>query len=91
LRGIGSTVTLASDNVTRGDHVFLVGPDREPDRTPRRPREPAQTYMPLAQPPASPRSWWGSIPGQLALVAMLGGAIVIALGLMGVLGPLSAR
>lgn len=46
---------------------------------------------PLSQPPAAPRSWWGTIPGQLALVAMLGGGIVIALGLMGIVGPLSLR
>jgi hypothetical protein len=46
---------------------------------------------PFSQPPAKPRSWWGTIPGQLALVAMLGGAIVIFLGLIGIIGPLSQR
>jgi hypothetical protein len=47
--------------------------------------------VPFSRPPAKPRSWWGTVPGQLALVAMLGGAIVIFLGLIGVIGPLSQR
>jgi predicted lipid-binding transport protein (Tim44 family) len=71
--------------------VFLVGPDREPDRTPRQPREPAQTYMPFSRPPAKPKSWWGTMPGQLAVLAMLGGGFVILLGLLGIIGPLSMR
>jgi hypothetical protein len=65
--------------------VFNIDPDRpaQPGREPRR--------IPLGQPPAAPKSWWGTIPGQLALVAMLGGLIVIALGLAGIVGPLSLR
>lgn len=47
--------------------------------------------VPFSRPPAKPRSWWGTVPGQLALVTMLGGAIVIFLGLIGVIGPLSQR
>lgn len=46
---------------------------------------------PFSRPPAKPRSWWGTIPGQLSLVAMLIGGIVIFLGLIGVIGPLSQR
>lgn len=44
--------------------------------------------MPLSDPPP-PKTWWHTIPGQLSLVAMLIGAIVILLGLMGVIGPRS--
>lgn len=47
--------------------------------------------VPLSQPPAAPTSWWKTIPGQLSLVVLLGGAIVITLGLLGVIGPLSQR
>lgn len=47
--------------------------------------------IPFSRPPGQPRTWWGSIPGQLALVAMLVGAVVIGLGLLGVIGPLSQR
>lgn len=42
---------------------------------------------PFSEPPPKPKSWWGTIPGQLALVAMLIGAIIIFLGLAGVIGP----
>lgn len=56
------------------------------DRNEQRP-----SRAPFSRPPAAPKSWWGTVPGQLALVAMLGGAIVIALGLMGIIGPLSLR
>jgi hypothetical protein len=68
--------------------MFDIQPNREPDH---QPRQPSQYRAPLSEPPAKPRSWWGTIPGQLALVAMLVGAIVIALGLAGVVGPLSQR
>jgi Ni/Co efflux regulator RcnB len=65
--------------------VFNIEPDRptQPGREPRR--------MPLAQPPAAPKSWWGTVPGQFALIAILGGVIVLVLGLAGVVGPLSLR
>lgn len=65
--------------------MFNVDPKREPDHSPR------QSRMPLAQAPAKPRSWWGTIPGQIALLVILGGIVVIALGLAGVIGPLSMR
>jgi hypothetical protein len=52
------------------------------------PRQPP-SRVPFSRPPAEPKSWWGTIPGQLALVAILIGAIVIVLGLMGVIGPRS--
>lgn len=44
---------------------------------------------PLSNPPPKPTSWWKTIPGQLALVAMFVGGIVIVLGLAGVIGPRS--
>lgn len=69
--------------------MFDINPDRPADNSPRQPREPMR--MPLSTPPPAPTSWWKTIPGQLALVVILGGALVIALGLMGVLGPLSQR
>lgn len=73
---------------TEGDLVFNIEPDREPDRSPRRP---SSFRAPLSQPPAPPTSWWKSIPGQLALVVILGGGFVILLGLLGIIGPLSQR
>lgn len=45
--------------------------------------------MPLSGPPPKPTSWWKTVPGQLALVVMLFGGIVIFCGLVGVLGPRS--
>lgn len=70
--------------------MFNIEPNREPE--PRRaPIQPGPSRMPLARPPAQPRTWWGTVPGQLALVAMFVGGIVIVLGLMGVVGPLSLR
>lgn len=42
---------------------------------------------PLSEFPQKPTSWWKSVPGQLALVAMLIGAIVILLALGGFIGP----
>lgn len=62
--------------------------DNQPNREPE-PIEPGPSRMPLAQPPRPPRSWWGTIPGQLALVAVFVGAVVIVLGLLGVIGPQS--
>jgi hypothetical protein len=55
----------------------------EPD--PDKPRP----HVPFSRPPAPATSWWKTIPGQLALVAMLVGAIVIFLGLIGAIGPYS--
>ncbi len=68
--------------------MFNIEPDREPGRAP---REPRPFSAPLSSPPPTPKSWWGTIPGQLALAAILGGVIVIGLGLLGVIGPLSMR
>lgn len=68
--------------------MFNVEPNREPDRSQ---REPSTYRAPLAAPPAKPRTWWGTVPGQLALIAMLAGVVVIALGAMGIIGPLSMR
>lgn len=45
--------------------------------------------VPFSQPPEQPTSWWKTVPGQLALVAMLFGGIVILCGLLGVIGPRS--
>lgn len=53
--------------------------------------DPRPSRVPLSRPPAAPTSWWKTIPGQLSLVAMLVGGIVIFLGLIGVIGPLSQR
>jgi hypothetical protein len=44
---------------------------------------------PLSEPPRPPRTWWSTIPGQLALVAMFFGGIVILLGACGIIGPRS--
>lgn len=64
--------------------MFDIEPDRQPDRQPREPR----TYrVPFSSPPPKPRSWWGTGAGQFALIVMLIGAIVIVLGLAGVIGP----
>lgn len=49
--------------------------------------------FPLSTPPAKPQptvkptNWWRTIPGQLAILAMLAGLVVILLGVMGVIGP----
>lgn len=32
-------------------------------------------------------SWWKTVPGQLAVLVIVGGAIIILLGLAGVVGP----
>jgi hypothetical protein len=70
--------------------MFDIDPSR-PAESRRAPREPRPSRMPLSQPPPAPRSWWGTIPGQLSLVVMLFGAIVILFGLLGIIGPLSQR
>jgi hypothetical protein len=61
------------------------------ERDPHDPREKPPSRIPFSRPPAEPKSWWGSTSGQLALVAILVGAIVIFMGLIGVIGPLSQR
>ncbi len=68
--------------------MFDIEPTREPDRTP---RTPSTFRAPLSSPPPAPRSWWGTLPGQAAILAIIGGVIVIVLGLTGVIGPLSMR
>lgn len=70
--------------------MFDIQPNREPE--PRRePVEPGPSRMPFAQPPRAPRTWWGTIPGQAAILAIIGGVIVILLGFAGVIGPESLR
>lgn len=66
--------------------MFNIEPNR-PAEPRREPVEPGPSRMPLAQPPAQPRTWWGTIPGQAAILVMIGGVIVILLGVAGVLGP----
>jgi hypothetical protein len=41
----------------------------------------------LSTPPEKPTNWWRTIPGQLAIVAMLGGLVLILCALFGAIGP----
>jgi hypothetical protein len=41
--------------------------------------------FPLSDPPKKPTSWWKSIPGQLAILVMIGALIWIILGATGVI------
>jgi hypothetical protein len=44
--------------------------------------------FPLSEPPAKPKSWWGTIPGQLSILVIIGGVLFIALGLAGAFGEI---
>ena len=66
-------------------------PGPPPEHNPDESKKPPPRRMPFSTPPPAPTSWWKTIPGQLALVAFLFGAIVILCGLMGIIGPRSLK
>jgi hypothetical protein len=74
------------DSVTRRIEVpmFLIEPNREPEPRRAPAAEPRESRMPLSRPPAAPRSWWGTVPGQLSILVMVGAAIFIVLTLTGI-------
>ncbi|MEV4347786.1 hypothetical protein AB0J83_25295 [Actinoplanes sp. NPDC049596] len=67
--------------------MFDIQPDREPEPRRRPYAEPRRSRLPLSEPPAPPRTWWGTIPGQLSILVMVGGVILVLLALAGVAGP----
>jgi hypothetical protein len=41
--------------------------------------------MPLSTPPSKPTNWWRSMPGQLSIVVLIGGALLILAQVTGVI------
>lgn len=59
------------------------------DDNPQQPERPSR--IPFSQPPAKPKTWWGTVPGQIFILVVIAAVILIALGLAGVVGPRSLK
>lgn len=44
--------------------------------------------FPLSTPPAKPKNWWWTLPGQASILVIIGGVLFIALALAGAFGPI---
>jgi hypothetical protein len=57
--------------------------DRATDRAEGITMDDNRPRFPLSEPPAKPKSWWGTIPGQASILVIIGGVLFIVLGLAG--------